>query len=237
MHPLTLIEQVWWAGPLAAVAIGAVLGASPLAWPILATAIGVRAGGSQHRSGLPRPPGGAGWTIVGLGAGITVVYASLGLLSGQLDRVVRDVLGAWSGVGYVALAILAAAGGLLLLLRPTISCRTLARPPTGAPAAFLLGVPLGIVNCPACAGVITGVAVSAGVMGNTAYSTLVMVALGVGHTLTLLMLSKLSLNAAGETLGSATGLQRLGGGLLLLCAVFFAFQANAMGTTIQPTLP
>lgn len=218
---------------MAAVAIGVVLGASPLAWPILATAIGVRAGGSQRPS-APARPGWAGWTIVGLGAGLTVVYASLGLLSGQLDW---SSARSWAPGRLRRLAIVAAAGGLLLLLRRTTSCRVLARPLTGAPAAFLLGVPLGIVNCPACAGVITGVAVSAGVIGSTAYSTLVMAALGVGHTLTLLVVSKLSLNAAGEAIRSATGLQRLGGGLLLLCAVFFAFQASAMGTTIQTTLP
>lgn len=236
MHPYTLIEQLWWLGPIAAIAVGVLLGASPLAWPILATAIGVRAGGRERRRG-DRAGGTATWPIVGLGGGITLVYATVGLLSGELERFVREVLGAWSGVGYVVLAVGAAAGGALLLARPAASCRVLTRPPTGAPTAFLLGVPLGIVNCPACAGVITGVAVSATALGSTTYSVVVMAALGVGHTLTLLLVSRLSLNALGELVRSPTAFQRIGGGLLLLSAAFFAWQALAVGTTVAPTLP
>ncbi|MEX1164198.1 MAG: hypothetical protein WEB03_11520 [Nitriliruptor sp.] len=110
LHPFTLIEQFWWAGPLAAVAVGVVLGASPLAWPILATAVGTRAGATGEGSAPPRH------LLLALGAGITVVYATLGLLTGQLERVISEVLGAWAGIGYVAVAVATAAGGLLLLL-------------------------------------------------------------------------------------------------------------------------
>jgi cytochrome c biogenesis protein CcdA len=231
MHPFALIEQFWWAGLPAAVVVGVLLGASPLAWPILATAVGVRAGASDRHDARPLP------TLLALGAGITVVYASLGLLTGQLDRVIREVLGAWAGHGYLALAALAAVGGLLLIVRPAATCRVLARPPSGAPAAFLLGVPLGIVNCPACAGVITGAAVSAGALGSTTYSVAVMTALGVGHTLTLLLVSRLSLNAVGAMARSTTGIQRVGGGLLLLSALFFLFQGTLIGVGTDPMMP
>lgn len=231
MHPFEVIEQLWWAGPLAAVAVGVVLGASPLAWPILATAVGVRAGASGDE------PRGSALVLVAMGAGITVVYASLGFLTGQLERVISEVLGAWSGLGYVALAVSAAGGGLFLLLRPNATCRTLVRAPRGGPAAFLVGVMLGVVNCPACAGIITGVAVSAAALGSTTYSVLVMVALGVGHTLTLLLVSRLSLNVVREAAPSATAMQRTGGVLLLLSAAFFVFQIQAGGIAVAPTLP
>lgn len=231
MHPFSLIEQFWWAGPPAALLVGVVLGASPLAWPILATSLGVRAGTSD--ASARRVP----WPVVALGGGITVVYASLGLFTGQLERVISEVLGAWSGVGYVALAVVAGGGGALLVLRPNATCRVLTRPASGTPAALALGIPLGIVNCPACAGIITGVAVSAGMVGSTLYSVLVMVALGVGHTLTLVIISGLSLNVAREGLRSTTGIQRLGGLLLLVGAAFFLFQASLHGTSVSPSLP
>jgi cytochrome c biogenesis protein CcdA len=231
VHPFSVIEQWWWAGPIAAVVVGVVLGASPLAWPILATALGVRAGTTEHGSGRSTR------LLLTLGAGITTVYAALGLLTGQLERVISEVLGAWSGVGYVVLAVAAGAGGVLLLWRPTATCRTLSHPPRGTPASFLVGVALGVVNCPACAGIITGVAVSAAAIGNTAYSVLVMVALGVGHTVTLLLVSRLSLNVVREAARSVTAIQRTGGALLLLSAGFFVFQAAAGGTAVAPTLP
>jgi cytochrome c biogenesis protein CcdA len=231
MHPFALIEQLWWAGIPAAVVVGILLGASPLAWPILATAVGVRAGASDKHDARPMA------TLLALGAGITVVYASLGLLTGQLDRIIREVLGAWAGIGYLTLAGLAAVGGLLMVAKPSATCRVLSRPPSGAPAAFLVGVPLGIVNCPACAGVITGAAVSAGALGSPAYSVAIMAALGVGHTLTLLFVSRLSLNAVGAMARSTATIQRVGGALLLLSAAFFLFQGTTLGTGTDPMMP
>ena len=63
------------------------------------------------------------------GAGLTVVYASFGLLVGELDRIIREVLGAWSGVGYVVLAVVIGLGGAVMVLRPAVSCRVMADPP------------------------------------------------------------------------------------------------------------
>jgi cytochrome c biogenesis protein CcdA len=237
MEPFSWIEDWWWAGVPAALVLGVLLGASPLAWPLLATATGVRAGAT----GGQRPTDGAGerrsdLLVLALGAGVTVVYASLGLLSGQLDRVVRDVMGAWSGVGYVVLALLAAAAGIALLVRPA-TCRPLRTTPVGGPAAFALGIPLGIVNCPACAGVITGVAVAGSARGSLLYSVVIMVALGVGHTLALLLVSRLAVGAARPLVREVETIQRIGGGLLLATAVFFVLQVTMRGTSVGPTLP
>jgi hypothetical protein len=230
MDPFSLIEQWWWAGLPAAALLGVLLGASPLAWPLLAAAVGVRAGATGAEASRSR------WTLLALGGGLTLVYASLGFVVGELDRIIREVLGAWTGLAYVGLAVVVGVAGVAMIARPATACRILSRPPSGAPAAFLLGVPLGIVNCPACAGVITGVAVSSGVLGSTAYSVAVMAALGVGHTATLLGVSRLSLNVARPLMGGV-GLQRLGGALLLAVAGFFVFQASIGGTTVGPRLP
>jgi cytochrome c biogenesis protein CcdA len=260
VEPFSLIEELWWAGIPAAAVVGILLGASPLAWPLLATATGLRAGGVAGRTstttsttsttsststttstsatvsasdGGPRDR----VLVLALGAGVTTVYASLGLVTGQLERVIRDLMGAWSGVGYVLLAVVAAVGGLALLVRPTTSCRVLRTRELGGPGAFALGIPLGIVNCPACAGVITGVAVAAATRGSVAYSVLIMVALGVGHTLALLLVSQLAVGAARPLVRRAETVQRLGGGLLLASAGFFLVQVALRGTTVGPTLP
>jgi cytochrome c biogenesis protein CcdA len=239
VEPFSLIEQWWWAGVPAAVVLGILLGASPLAWPLLATATGLRAGGDAELASAGPAAGGAraSGLVLALGAGVTAVYASLGLVTGQLERVIRDLMGAWSGVGYVLLAAVAAIGGLALLVRPVTSCRVLRSRELGGPGAFALGIPLGIVNCPACAGVITGVAVAAATRGSVAYSVLVMVALGVGHTLALLLVSQLAVGVARPLVRRTETVQRLGGGLLLASAGFFLLQVALRGTTVGPTLP
>jgi cytochrome c biogenesis protein CcdA len=257
VEPFSLIEELWWAGIPAAVVVGILLGASPLAWPLLATATGLRAGGVAGRtstttaattSAIASPTTSATTSagvgghrdrvlVLALGAGVTTVYASLGLLTGQLERVIRDLMGAWSGVGYVLLAVIAAVGGLALLVRPTTACRVLRTRELGGPGAFVLGIPLGIVNCPACAGVITGVAVAAATRGSVAYSVAIMVALGVGHTLALLLVSQLAVGAARPLVRRAETVQRLGGGLLLASAGFFLVQVALRGTSVGPTLP
>jgi hypothetical protein len=90
--------------------------------------------------------------------------------------VISEVFGAWAGVGYLVLAVATAVGGALLVLRPGVTCRALSRPLPGGPASFLVGAALGSVNCPACTGIITGVAVSASAIGSTTYSVVVMAA-------------------------------------------------------------
>jgi cytochrome c biogenesis protein CcdA len=237
VEPFSLIEQWWWAGIPAAVLVGILLGASPLAWPLLATATGLRAGGDAGRASGEVAGPRSSVLVLALGAGVTTVYASLGLVTGQLERVIRDLMGAWSGVGYVLLAVAAAAGGLALLVRPVTSCRVLRTRELGGPGAFALGIPLGIVNCPACAGVITGVAVAAATLGSVVYSVLVMVALGVGHTLALLLVSQLAVGAARPLVRRTETVQRLGGGLLLASAAFFLLQVALRGTSVGPTLP
>jgi cytochrome c biogenesis protein CcdA len=245
VEPFSLIEDLWWAGVPAAILVGILLGASPLAWPLLATAAGLRAGGAGERepaAGRGRDAissGGrrASALVLALGAGVTTVYASLGLVTGQLERVIRDLMGAWSGVGYVLLAVVAALGGIALLVRPSASCRVLRTREVGGPAAFALGIPLGIVNCPACAGVITGVAVAAATRGSVVYSVVVMAALGVGHTIALLGVSRLAVGAARPLVRRVETVQRIGGVLLLGSAGYFLFQVALRGTTVGPTLP
>lgn len=123
------IEDSWLLGLPVAVLLGALLGASPLTWPILAAAVGTRAAASPdtaNRSGRT--------AVLALGAGLTLVYATLGLAAGSLDRFIREVLGAWTGVTYAGLAAVTIVAGAALHLptqarllgarvRPTLRAR------------------------------------------------------------------------------------------------------------------
>lgn len=236
MDPFSLIENVRWAGVPIAVLAGIVLGATPFAWPVLGVALGSSAATTVADVPARERPV-ALRTVAWLGLGITVVYASLGLVVGDLDRVVRSFLGAWSGVGYVVLAVLLGAAGAWLIARPAAACRLVCSVPrrTG-PAAALIGVPLGIVNCPACAGLITGIALAAA-PGGRLYAVIILAALGVGHTLALLGVTKLVVGGWLPVPRDPLTIQRVGGGLLVLTALWFTYQALGTGVAVTTTLP
>lgn len=229
------IETSWLLGLPVAFVLGVFLGASPLTWPILAAAVGTRAATSDdtsHAAGRN--------AVLALGAGMTLVYASLGFAASNLDRYIREGLGAWAGITYAALATVAILGGVALLVRPNLLCRV----PTGADrasrgpvSAFLLGIPLGMVNCPACAGVITGVTVAAATAGSTVYATTAMVVFGLGHTLALWLTSGLLLRPVRVVARHAATVQRAGAVLLVGAGIFYAWQAAGSGLTVGPTLP
>lgn len=234
MDILGTMESSRWLGLPLAATVGILLGASPLAWPVLAAAVGARAGTSSDTSTR------AGRTsVLALGAGITVVYASLGFVTGTLDRVLREGFGAWSGVGYAALALVSIGTGIALLARPGLLCGRLGSRPVerGPVGAFLVGLPLGAVNCPACAGVITGVALAAGATGSTLYAVAAMVALGAGHTVALWLASSLLLQPVRVLARDPSTVQRAGAILLLLAGAFYAWQALGTGIDVAPTLP
>lgn len=210
--------------------IGVVLGASPLAWPLLGTAVGLGAGQSTgHTRTTVR-------TVVAFGAGITAVYTALGALAGSIDDVLTGVLAPVSGVGYLGLAAVMVLLAVVILRRDAAACST------GATRARLLGafaagIPAGVVNCPACAGVITGVAASSAVLGRPAYSMAVMAALGIGHTASLVFVSWLSVDAWTPPPRMLRALQVGGAVLLLLAAIWFVRQAALGGIAVGPRLP
>lgn len=225
-----MVEQTWWLGIPAAALIGVVLGASPLAWPLLGTAIGLGAGQSTGRDRTSVR------SVAAFGGGITVVYMVLGALAGSIDDVLTGVLAPVSGIGYLVLAVLMVGMALVILRRDATTCST--RATRGRVlGAFGAGIPAGVVNCPACAGVITGVAASSAVLGRPVYSVAVMAALGVGHTASLVFVSWLAVDAWTPPRRLLRGMQTAGAVLLLLAAGWFVRQAILGGVTVGPRLP
>jgi hypothetical protein len=76
-----------------------------------------------------------------------------------------------------------------------------------------------------------------GVHGGVAYRVLVMAALGVGHTVALLLVSRFSRNALRELSANVSVTQRIGGVLLLAAAGVSIARVLAAGVSVGPVLP
>lgn len=230
MNPLLLLEEAPVLAPLVGAVVGVLLAVSPLAWPMAIAAVATGVASSDDGRVPWRP-------VVAVGVGITTVYVVLGLAVGAIDALVRDVLGATAGVVLAVLAVLAVVSGLVLVARPLAACHTRLRRPRGSSgAAVALGVLLSAVTCPACAGVVTGVAVSAAVGWGPASAALAMLGLGIGHTLALVLLARLVHPFTVGTRHLHTA-QRVAGVALVLVGVFFGWQAFGTGVAVAPTLP
>lgn len=230
MNPLLLLEEVPVLAPVVGVLVGVVLAVSPLAWPMAVATVATGVASSDDGRVPWRP-------VVAVGAGITMVYVVLGLAVGAIDALVRDVLGATAGVVLAVLAALAVIGGLVLVVRPLTACRTRRLRPRGSSgAAVAFGALLTAVTCPACAGIVTGVAVSAAAGWGAASAGLAMLGLGVGHTLALVLLARLVHPFTVSTRHLHTA-QRVAGIALVAVGLFFAWQATSTGLTVGPTLP
>lgn len=234
MNPFGVVEQIWWLGIPTALMLGILLGLNPLALPMLGTAVAL---GSTGEVGAK----GAGVRMAGaFGAGMIVVYTLVGLAAGSVDEVTDRILRPYAGPGYVVLGLLLVVLAGFLLLRPKIFCTACALPAKRNPTilgAFLAGIPGGFVNCPACAGIVLGIAASAARVGNPLYSGTVMLALGAGHAAVLTGVVWLITNRRRPSPRVLGVLQKLAALLLLGVALWFFRQASFEGLAPASKLP
>lgn len=233
MDPLSVLEQVWWLGIPTALIIGIMLALNPLALPILGTAVAL---GSTGEVGAK----GAGVRVTAaFGAGMVVVYTLVGVVASRVDAVTNGILRPYAGIGYVVLATVLLALGLFLLSRPASFCAACALPVKRNPTvlgAFLAGIPGGFVNCPACAGIVLGVASSSATLGSPLYSGAVMLALGAGHAAVLTGLVWLITSKRSPSPRLLRVLRRGAGVLLVGLAVYFFWLAQLQGLRPGPRL-
>lgn len=226
MDPFSLIANVWWLGLPIALIMGALLTANPAAWPILGTAVGMGATGE-----LSAPRGGLK-LVSAFGAGIVIVYTSVGIFAGAIDALTERFLRPYAGIGYLILGGTLAAIAAFLLIRPASFCAACARSATRSSTlagAFLAGIPAGFVNCPACSGVILGVAASAAELGSGLYSTAVMASLGIGHAAVLVGVSYLMVKGWSPPTRWIATARKVSAAALLMLAAYFFYLAWAQG--------
>jgi cytochrome c-type biogenesis protein len=173
-----VIEQSWWLGIPGALFGGVLLALYPAALPMLGTVFVLGTTGELGSKG-------AGVRMAAaFGAGLVVVYTAVGFLAGHVDRLTRGFLQPYAGIWYLVLGALLVGLAVFVVLKPGSFCTACAKPVRSSPTlmgAFLFGIPGGLVNCPACAGIILGFAASSAAVGNPLYSAAIMFALGVGH--------------------------------------------------------
>ena len=226
MDPFSLIESTWWLGIPVALVMGALLGANPAALPMVGTAIGLGSAGALAARG------GEIKLAASFGAGMVVVYTAVGVVAERVDDLTESILRPYSGIGYLILGILISGFALFLLLRPSAFCAACAMPTrrnSTMAGAFLAGIPAGVVNCPACAGIVIGVAASAAALGNTVYSSLVMLALGVGHAGVLVALVWFLTKGWTPSRRALRISQRIASFFLLAIAAYYFYLSSIQG--------
>lgn len=179
LDPFSIISATWWLGPLVAFLMGLILSLNPAAWPVLGAAVGVGASGelAGARKGVKL---GAAFS-----AGLLISYIFVGVFAASVSKVTAGFLRPYAGIGYLVLGTALLAMGAWLLFKPDSFCTACTsgskRRFATLGAAFAAGVPAGFVNCPACSGVVLGIATSSAELGSGLYSTAVMTSLGLGH--------------------------------------------------------
>jgi cytochrome c biogenesis protein CcdA len=233
MDPFALIESVWWAGIPVAFLMGLFLGANPAALPVLGVGVGLSSAESVSKTKKRMT------LVLAFAAGLVLVYALVGLGAARIDALTESLLRPRAGIAYLVLAALLGVYGAFLLIRPQSFCAFCAghrsRNVTVG-GAFLAGLPAGFVNCPACAGIVTGVAGSSVVLGSPLYSIAVMLALGLGHAL-VVVAAALFLTKGWNPEGRRARLaQRTVGAALIGLAAYFSWLAWINGFSTGPRL-
>ncbi|MGH2759291.1 MAG: cytochrome c biogenesis protein CcdA, partial [Actinomycetota bacterium] len=221
--------DVWWLGIPTGLFAGVLLALNPLALPMLGTVFALGSTGELGAKGA-----GVRMTAA-FGAGMVVVYTGVGVVAGQVDVVTNTFLRPYSGIGYLVLGVVLVAIAAFVLTRPSAFCAACELPARRSPThigAFFAGIPAGLVNCPACAGIVLGIAASAATFGNPFYSAAVMFALGLGHAamLTALMWWLVGKRALDRV---ARFLRPAGAVMLAGIAVYFFWLAKING--LDPT--
>ncbi len=216
--------------------VGLLVGVAPGSYPLLAAATGLVAG--QRRETEPHRLRGL-YLAAGFVLGVAVVDAAFGALFGGFGFLVLRILSPLMVYVYFALALVLALLGLALLRIIRVSLRLLyatPRPVGGFWAAFLLGIPFGLTTCPACTPLILPVLMAAAGTGDVFMGALLLFVFGLARGLPILVVG-----AAAGVLQRMQGLmlavpriERIGGVLLLLAALAFAYQGGVYARLWPP---
>lgn len=211
-----------------ALAFGLLVGFAPSTLAMAPVVVGY-VGGAQARS-IPRALGLSGSFV----AGMVAVDVALGALFALAGRGALRVLGAglplWYGLVTAVLVVLAVIN--LGLWRPGLpSLAPRSRVPARPLGGFALGVPFGLVTCPACTPLLLPIALGAAATADPGYGAALLGAFALGRGLPLI-----ALGASGRGLALVHAGARLMpwlkgslGVLLLVAAGYFFSRFLAVG--------
>ena len=237
---LSQLQEISAASPAAfalVVVAGLIMGVAPVSVPVMSVVVGSVAGQSEAKTptGVRR----ALLFSVGFVLGMATVDAAVGGLFGFLGYAVIQVLAGYVGVTNLVIAALLAVIGLALLRvvrMPWPRVQVAPRPVRSFGAAYALGVPLGLSACPACTPMVLPILGAAAATGEPWLGAALLFTFGLARGVPLL--------AAGTATGAVKHLPRLaplvpkleraGGVLLLLAALYFVYQSAAFAGFVPP---
>jgi cytochrome c biogenesis protein CcdA len=225
-------------GPVLGLAIGVLLGLSPVAFPMIPAIVGTLSPGQLDAAGRRRvlPVARAFPTILAFTAGMNGVLGVAGYLF-----VTVTVLAARTAVisSLAAAAIMGVIGIRLLTRRTSLCSRATAVPPRPA-HAFLFGVFFSIGGCPGCGPIAIGLGAAAASIAGPLYALAVIAAFVLGHALVLTVAANLGarLLPQGKAAASWLRLDLVVGVMLLAAAAFYVYRvASGDVTTLLPGEP
>lgn len=218
-------------------AAGLLMGVAPSSLPLASVVVGSVAG---RGTGETAPAAQRGLLFAGgFVLGIATVDAAIGGLFGFIgDAVIRVLAGSLAITNLVLAGLLVAMSLALLRVIHVPWLRLQARPRevTSFGGAYALGIPFGLSTCPACTPMVLPVLGAAAATGEAWIGAALLFTFGIARGVPLLV--------AGAATGAAMRLhraafwmpriERAGGVLLLLVALYFLYQGAAATGVVPP---
>lgn len=208
---------------------GLVVGIAPSSFPLLAVSAGLGSGKRSADTGQGKLRG--FWLATGFALGIATVDALLGALFGFAGLAVLSVLNSAMAYLYALLSIVLLVTGLALWRVVRIPIRLLnpkERPATTFAGAFALGIPFGLSTCPACTPLLLPVVIAAASTGDPVLGAVLMGGFGIARGVPIIIAGTTAASLANmkHTGNFMLWAERIGGGLLIAAALYFAWQAT-----------
>ena len=176
---------------------------------------------------------------LGFVLGMATVDAAVGALFGFLGSVVIETLTSYLVLTNLVLALLLVVLGLALLRRIRIvwpALRPMMRRVDSFRAAYALGIPFGLSACPACTPMILPILAAAAATGEAWLGAVLLLLFGLARGVPLVLAG--AATGAVKQMRRAAGrmpiVERSGGYLLLLAALFFVYQTAAYAGFVTP---
>ncbi len=236
---LTFFDQTSVLSPIgfAVVALaGLVMGVAPSSLPLYSIVVGYVSGQEAERV-KARARG--VYLSLGFVLGMATVDAAVGALFGFLGSVVIETLTSYLVLTNLVLALLLVVLGLVLLRRIRIvwpALRPMMRRVDNFRGAYALGIPFGLSACPACTPMILPILAAAATTGEAWLGAVLLFLFGLARGVPLVLAG--AATGAVKQMRRAAGwmpiVERSGGYLLLLAALYFVYQTAAYAGFVTP---
>lgn len=216
---------------------GLIMGLAPSSLPLISVVVGSVAGRGAAKTEPATRQGllfAAGFVL-----GIATVDAAIGGLFGFLgDAVIRALAGSLAITNLVLAGLLVAMGLALLRVIHVPWLRLQARPRevTSFGGAYALGIPFGLSTCPACTPMVLPVLGAAAASGEAWVGAALLFTFGVARGAPLLVAGAVTDAAMHlrRVTAWAPRIERAGGVLLLLAALYFLYEGAAATGAVPP---